>query len=96
MFPTACINVLLFIRYIGENYSQAQELMEDQMREFYQSNPTSVSSPSLGQLVAVRGEEEDGILRAQISEVMADKVKVGGQHVKKINMNENKAVVITI
>ncbi|XP_016890248.1 tudor domain-containing protein 7B isoform X2 [Cynoglossus semilaevis] len=66
----------VILRYIGENYSQAQELMEDQMREFYQSNPTSVSSPSLGQLVAVRGEEEDGILRAQISEVMADKVKV--------------------
>ncbi|KAL7375178.1 hypothetical protein ABVT39_013255 [Epinephelus coioides] len=69
----------VILRYIGEGYSQAQESMEDEMREFYglnQSSPTPLSSPSSGQLVAVRAEEEEEILRAQVCEVMADKVKV--------------------
>ncbi len=69
-------------RYIGEGYSQAQEAMEDEMREFYglnQSGPSPLSSPSSGQLVAVRAEEEEEILRAQVCEVMADKVKVRSQ-----------------
>lgn len=64
-------------RYIGEGYSQAQESMEDEMREFYgsgQSNP--LMSPSSGQLVAIRAEEEEEILRAQVCEVMDEKVKV--------------------
>lgn len=71
----------LLLRYIGEGYSQAQESMEDEMREFYglnQSSPSSLSSPSSGQLVAVRAEEEEEILRAQVCEVLADKVKVRG------------------
>lgn len=65
-------------RYIGEGYSQAQESMEDEMREFYgsgQRNPP-LSSPASGQLVAIRAEEEEEILRAQVCEVMDDKVKV--------------------
>ncbi|XP_044039432.1 tudor domain-containing protein 7B isoform X3 [Siniperca chuatsi] len=69
----------VILRYIGEGYSQAQESMEDEMREFYgldQSSPTPLSSPSSGQLVAVRADEEEEILRAQVCEVMADKVKV--------------------
>lgn len=52
------------------------------MREFYglnQSSPPSLSSPSSGQLVAVRAEEEEEILRAQVCEVLADKVKVRGR-----------------
>nr|AUR33456.1 Tdrd7 [Monopterus albus] len=67
------------IRYIGEGYSQAQESMEDEMRDFYsldQGCPTPLSSPSSGQLVAVRTEEEGEVLRAQVCEVMAEKVKV--------------------
>ncbi|XP_068612255.1 tudor domain-containing protein 7B [Brachionichthys hirsutus] len=68
------------LRYIGEGYSQAQESMEDEMRAFYgpdQSSPSPLSCPSSGQLVAVRTEEEEEeILRAEICEVMADKVKV--------------------
>lgn len=69
------------LRYIGEGYSQAQESMEDEMREFYRSNQNSppLSSPSSGQLVAVRAEEEEEILRAQVCEVMADKAKVRRQ-----------------
>ncbi|TKS92671.1 Tudor domain-containing protein 7B [Collichthys lucidus] len=69
----------VILRYIGEGYSQAQESMEDEMREYYgldQSKPSILSSPSSGQLVAVRAEEEEEILRAQVCEVMADKVKV--------------------
>uniref|UniRef100_A0A3B4EWP9 Tudor domain containing 7 n=1 Tax=Pundamilia nyererei TaxID=303518 RepID=A0A3B4EWP9_9CICH len=69
----------VLLRYIGEGYSQAQESMEDEMREFYgldQSSPTPVSSLSSGQLVAVRAEEEEEVLRAQVCEVMTDKVKV--------------------
>uniref|UniRef100_A0A3Q0S8F9 Tudor domain containing 7 b n=1 Tax=Amphilophus citrinellus TaxID=61819 RepID=A0A3Q0S8F9_AMPCI len=69
----------VILRYIGEGYSQAQESMEDEMREFYgmdQNSPTPVSSLSSGQLVAVRAEEEEEILRAQVCEVMTDKVKV--------------------
>ncbi|TNN50486.1 Tudor domain-containing protein 7B [Liparis tanakae] len=69
----------VIIRYIGEGYSQAQESMEDEMRAFYsvgQRSPTPLSSPSSGQLVAVRAEEEEEILRAQVCEVMADTVKV--------------------
>lgn len=66
-------------RYIGEGYSQAQESMEDEMREFYglnQSQSTPLTSPTSGQLVAVRAEEEEEVLRAQICEVISDKVKV--------------------
>lgn len=77
--PVSCL------RYIGEGYSKAQECMEDEMRESYgldQSSPAPLSSPASGQLVAVRAEEEEEILRAQVCEVMADKVKVRSQGFK--------------
>uniref|UniRef100_A0A8C9TJ78 Tudor domain containing 7 a n=1 Tax=Scleropages formosus TaxID=113540 RepID=A0A8C9TJ78_SCLFO len=65
-------------RYIGEGYSQAQETLEDQMREFYRQDNTKkvLTSPVVGQLAAVKAEEEEEILRAQVWEVTADKVKV--------------------
>uniref|UniRef100_A0A8K9V3W3 Tudor domain-containing protein 7 n=1 Tax=Oncorhynchus mykiss TaxID=8022 RepID=A0A8K9V3W3_ONCMY len=70
----------VILRYIGEGYSQAQEALEDEMREFYccQDNHsrTPLASPTSGQLTAVRAEEEEEILRAQVTEVMTDKVKV--------------------
>lgn len=81
------------LRYIGEGYSQAQESMEDEMREFYglnQSSPSPLSSPSSGQLVAVRAEEEEEILRAQVCDVMADKVKV--RRTKVIETNKIKCI----
>lgn len=47
------------------------------MREFYsQSSSSPLLSLSSGQLVAVRAEEEEEILRAQVCEVMTEKVKV--------------------
>ncbi|XP_051922993.1 tudor domain-containing protein 7B isoform X2 [Hippocampus zosterae] len=66
------------LRYVGESYSQAQEQMEDEMREFYgtdEHKSTPCSSPSSGQLVAVKTEEEE-VLRAQVCELMTEKVKV--------------------
>lgn len=48
------------------------------MREFYgsaQRHPP-LPSPTSGQLVAIRAEEEEEILRARVCEVMDDKVKV--------------------
>ncbi|KAL0970034.1 hypothetical protein UPYG_G00236210 [Umbra pygmaea] len=69
----------VILRYIGEGYSQAQEALEDEMRQFYSGQDnnscTPLASPTSGQLVAIRAEEEE-ILRAQITEIMADKVKV--------------------
>lgn len=70
----------VILRYIGEGYSQAQEALEDEMREFYccqdNNSRTPLASPTSGQLTAVRAEEEEEILRAQVTEVMTDKVKV--------------------
>uniref|UniRef100_A0A673LMT8 Tudor domain-containing protein 7B-like n=1 Tax=Sinocyclocheilus rhinocerous TaxID=307959 RepID=A0A673LMT8_9TELE len=68
----------VILRYIGEGYSKAQEKVEDEMREFYGQdiNKVALTSPLPGQLTAVRAEEEEEILRAQVCEVMADKVKV--------------------
>ncbi|XP_041926622.1 tudor domain-containing protein 7B isoform X1 [Alosa sapidissima] len=73
----ACTNSVV-LRYIGEGYSQAQEKLEDEMREFYGQDNTrkALTNPVSGQLAAVRAEEEEEILRAQVCEVMADKVKV--------------------
>lgn len=65
-------------RYVGENYSNAQEAMEDTMRSFYQRfTHRPPCKPVGGQLVAVRGEDGDELARAQVMEVIApDRVKV--------------------
>ncbi|XP_064193829.1 tudor domain-containing protein 7B-like [Anguilla rostrata] len=67
------------LRYIGEGYSQAQEQLEDEMREFYSQAGAgkALLNPATGQLAAVRAEEEEEVLRAQVREVTADRVKVG-------------------
>ncbi|KAM4584761.1 tudor domain-containing protein 7A [Odontesthes bonariensis] len=56
------------IRYVGENYSTAQEAMEDVMQSFYSPRSTQhlLSDPIVGQLVAVRGEDGDDVTRAQV------------------------------
>ncbi|XP_071390141.1 tudor domain-containing protein 7A [Centroberyx affinis] len=67
------------VRYVGGNYSDAQEAMEDAMCSFYSQSPAHqpLSSPAIGQLAAVRGEEGDELARVQVLEVMAsNKVKV--------------------
>uniref|UniRef100_A0A8B9S6F4 Tudor domain containing 7 n=1 Tax=Apteryx owenii TaxID=8824 RepID=A0A8B9S6F4_APTOW len=67
----------VIIRYVGKDYSSAQEQMEDEMKEYYSQNPTVslVQSVSVGQIVAVR-VEEDAWLRAQITSVEDNRIKV--------------------
>lgn len=70
---------LSFFRYVGENYSNAQEAMEDAMQTFYSQNSIQhpVSNPIVGQLVAVRGEDGAEMARGQVLEVTGpNKVKV--------------------
>ncbi|CAK6976620.1 tudor domain-containing protein 7A [Scomber scombrus] len=67
------------IRYVGENYSNAQEAMEEAMRSFYSqgSSHSPLSNPVVGQLVAVRAEDGDEMARAQFTEFSTHgKVKV--------------------
>ncbi|XP_034044543.1 tudor domain-containing protein 7B-like [Thalassophryne amazonica] len=67
------------VRYVGEEYSDAQEAMEDTMDSFYSQHFAQycLMNPVIGQLVAARLEEGDEFARAQVIEVMApDKVKV--------------------
>ncbi|XP_053555989.1 tudor domain-containing protein 7 [Bombina bombina] len=65
------------VRYVGQEYSAAQERLEDDMKEFYSKSSLSVPVSSLKtkQLVAVRAEE-DAWLRAQISSFEGNKIKV--------------------
>lgn len=63
-------------RYVGKDYSAAQELMEDEMKEYYSKNPkiTPVQAMHVGQLLAVNAEE-DAWLRAQIISMDENKIK---------------------
>lgn len=65
------------IRYVGKDYSAAQELMEDEMKEYYSKNPnvTPVQAVHVGQLLAVNAEE-DTWLRAQVVSTEESKIKV--------------------
>ncbi|CAL9700501.1 unnamed protein product [Knipowitschia caucasica] len=66
------------VRYVGKNYSNAQEAMEEAMRCFYGERLAgySLSKVTIGQLVAVKEEDEE-VARAQIMEVInPQKVKV--------------------
>uniref|UniRef100_A0A9L0TSM8 Tudor domain-containing protein 7 n=1 Tax=Equus caballus TaxID=9796 RepID=A0A9L0TSM8_HORSE len=65
------------IRYVGKDYSVAQELMEDEMKEYYSKNPkvTPVQTVHVGQLLAINAEE-DAWLRAQIISMEENKIKV--------------------
>ncbi|XP_054254240.1 tudor domain-containing protein 7 [Indicator indicator] len=67
----------VLIRYVGKDYSSAQEQMEDDMKAYYSQNSTvSVAhSLSVGQLVAVHAEE-DAWLRARIISLEDNKIKV--------------------
>lgn len=64
---------------MGENYSNAQEAMEDAMRSFYNQSSTCrpLPDPVVGQLVVVRGDDGEELARAQVMEVIdPNKVKV--------------------
>ncbi|KAG8512179.1 Tudor domain-containing protein 7, partial [Galemys pyrenaicus] len=64
------------VRYVGKDYSAAQELMEDEMKEYYSKNPKvmPVQTVHVGQLLAVNAEE-DAWLRAQIISTEENKIK---------------------
>uniref|UniRef100_A0A803Y8D1 Tudor domain-containing protein 7 n=1 Tax=Meleagris gallopavo TaxID=9103 RepID=A0A803Y8D1_MELGA len=66
----------LIIRYVGKDYSGAQEQMEDKMKAYYSKNSTAsqINCPSVGQLVAVHTEE--AWLRAEIISVEDKRLKV--------------------
>lgn len=66
-----------FSRYVGKNYSNAQEAMEESMRSFYSQSFSchTLPTPVVGQLVAIRDGDE--FARAQVIEIMSPKeVKV--------------------
>ncbi|XP_070287220.1 tudor domain-containing protein 7 isoform X1 [Myotis yumanensis] len=65
------------IRYVGKDYSAAQELMEDEMKDYYSRTPriTPVQTVHVGQLLAVHAEE-DAWLRAQITSTEGNRIKV--------------------
>ncbi|XP_009071036.1 PREDICTED: tudor domain-containing protein 7, partial [Acanthisitta chloris] len=67
----------VLIRYVGKDYSSAQDQMEDDMKAFYSHNSTvsPAQSLSVGQLVAVHAGE-DAWLRARIMSLEGNKIKV--------------------
>uniref|UniRef100_A0A8C7GI60 Tudor domain containing 7 a n=1 Tax=Oncorhynchus kisutch TaxID=8019 RepID=A0A8C7GI60_ONCKI len=69
---------LFLLRYIGEGYSQALETMEESMSTVYSqlSAQRLLPFPSAGELAAVKVEGGEEVVRAQVCEVMTDKVKV--------------------
>nr|XP_046181409.1 LOW QUALITY PROTEIN: tudor domain-containing protein 7A-like [Oncorhynchus gorbuscha] len=68
----------VILRYIGEGYSQALETMEESMSTVYSqlSAQRLLPFPSAGDLAAVKVEGGEEVVRAQVCEVMTDKVKV--------------------
>ncbi|KAK3507703.1 hypothetical protein QTP70_034715 [Hemibagrus guttatus] len=64
-------------RYVGKEYSQALEKMEEDMLKFYRSTGVGLSCicPTVGQLVAVALDEET-VLRAQVHQISQNDVKV--------------------
>lgn len=61
---------------MGKDYSAAQELMEDEMKEYYSRNSTITPAEPVhvGQLLAVNAEE-DAWLRAQVISAEQNKIK---------------------
>uniref|UniRef100_A0A672S1I7 Tudor domain-containing protein 7A-like n=1 Tax=Sinocyclocheilus grahami TaxID=75366 RepID=A0A672S1I7_SINGR len=67
----------IVLRFVGEVYSKALEVLEEAMLQFYSTVGAGLCllSPKIGQLVAV-AIEEDAVLRAQVHHVTEDNVKV--------------------
>ncbi|KAK9407976.1 tudor domain-containing protein 7 [Crotalus adamanteus] len=65
------------VRYVGANYSGAQESMEEEMKDWYNRNASvlQIQSPKVGQIVAALAEE-DAWLRAQIVSTEGNRIKV--------------------
>ncbi|XP_026122596.1 tudor domain-containing protein 7A-like [Carassius auratus] len=67
----------IVLRFVGEVYSKALEVLEEAMLQFYSTVGAGLClfSPKIGQLVAV-AIEEDAVLRAQVHQVTEDNLKV--------------------
>uniref|UniRef100_A0A8C1MA05 Tudor domain containing 7 a n=1 Tax=Cyprinus carpio TaxID=7962 RepID=A0A8C1MA05_CYPCA len=67
----------IILRFVGEVYSKALEVLEEAMLQFYSTVGAGLCllSQKIGQLVAV-AIEEDAVLRAQVHQVTEDNVKV--------------------
>ncbi|XP_027519485.1 tudor domain-containing protein 7 isoform X1 [Corapipo altera] len=67
----------VLIRFVGKDYSSAQEQMEDEMKAYYSQNSTvsAAQSLSVGQLVAVHAGE-DAWVRARIISLEDNRIKV--------------------
>uniref|UniRef100_A0A673GZM5 Tudor domain-containing protein 7A-like n=1 Tax=Sinocyclocheilus rhinocerous TaxID=307959 RepID=A0A673GZM5_9TELE len=63
----------IVLRFVGEVYSKALEVLEEAMLQFYSTVGAGLCllSPKIGQLVAV-AVEEDAVLRAQVHQVTED------------------------
>ncbi|NXJ85105.1 TDRD7 protein, partial [Trogon melanurus] len=85
LHPNCCVfGVFLFVkhcRYVGKDYSSAQEQMEDDMKAYYTQNSavSLAQSLSVGQLVAVHAEE-DAWLRARIISLEDDRIKASNYY----------------
>ncbi|KFW80422.1 Tudor domain-containing protein 7 [Manacus vitellinus] len=66
----------VLIRFVGKDYSSAQEQMEDEMKAYYSQNSTvsAAQSLSVGQLVAVHAGE-DAWVRARIISLEDNRIK---------------------
>uniref|UniRef100_A0A8C6Y3E6 Tudor domain-containing protein 7 n=1 Tax=Naja naja TaxID=35670 RepID=A0A8C6Y3E6_NAJNA len=69
-------------RYVGANYSGAQESMEEEMKDWYSRNASvsQIQSPKVGQLVAALAEE-DAWLRAKIISTEGNRIKASAKSV---------------
>uniref|UniRef100_A0A8C2ELK8 Tudor domain containing 7 a n=1 Tax=Cyprinus carpio TaxID=7962 RepID=A0A8C2ELK8_CYPCA len=67
----------IILRFVGEVYSKALEVLEEAMLQFYSTVGAGLCllSQKIGQLVAV-AIEEDAVLRAQVHQVTEENVKV--------------------
>ncbi|NWW82185.1 TDRD7 protein, partial [Climacteris rufus] len=78
LHPDSCggFHFVIYCRYVGKDYSAAQEQMEDDMKAYYSQNSTvsPAQSLSVGQLVAVHAEE-DAWLRARIISLEDNRIK---------------------
>ncbi|NXL51277.1 TDRD7 protein, partial [Podilymbus podiceps] len=77
LHPNSCgVFLVKYCRYVGKDYSSAQEQMEDDMKAYYSQNSTVslAQSLSVGQLVAVH-TEDDAWLRARIISLEGNRIK---------------------
>ncbi|XP_043916274.1 tudor domain-containing protein 7 [Protopterus annectens] len=71
------IDIFDITRYVGKDYSGAQEVMEDEMKEYYKKSNTEMLLRSLAakQLVAANAEEETW-LRGEVVSIEQEQAKV--------------------